>query len=72
MRLLEVGVHSVSLAATLEETLEQERVNQGKHERVGGRNRESRTARGEGDHDARGQHKEEGSENKDLGEHFYV
>lgn len=47
LRLLEVGVHSVGLTATLEETLDQEGVYEGEHDRVSGRDREGGTAWGE-------------------------
>jgi len=66
-----VGVHSVRLAATLEESLQDEGVQERKHERVGGRDREGGTARGEGHDDAGGQNKEQGREDKEFGVHFY-
>ena len=66
-----MGIHTVSLAATLEETLEHEGVEERKHERMGGRDREGGTSWGQGHDDAGGEDKEEGSENKEFGVHFY-
>ena len=73
MRLLEVGVHSVSLAAqhSLEEHLGDEHVEEHEDDRVGGRDREGGTTRGEGHEDAGGEDEEEGSKDKELGVHFY-
>lgn len=72
LRLLEVGVHSVRLAATLEESLEHEGVQERKHERVGGRDRQGGTARGEGHDDAGGEDKEESRKDKEFGVHFII
>ena len=58
LRIFEVGVHSVRLAAALEESLEHERVEQGEHERVGGRDSEQGATGGQGDHYSRSQHEE--------------
>lgn len=73
MRLLEVGVHSVGLAAqhSLEEHLGDEDVEEHEDDRVGGRDREGGATWGEGHEDAGGEHEEQGSEDKELGVHFY-
>ena len=70
LRLLEVGVHSVGLTATLEETLEQEAVDEGEHDRVGGRDRESGTAWGERHQHAGSEHEEQSRKDKNFGVHF--
>jgi hypothetical protein len=38
---------------------------------VGGRDRERRTTRGQGHHDAGGEDKEQGRKDKEFGVHFY-
>ena len=73
LRLLEVGVHSVCLAAHgLEEDLGDQHVDDHEHEGVGGGDREGGGARGQGHQDAGREHKEQGGKNNELGVHFYV
>ena len=68
-----MGVHTVCLAAQdrLEEHLGDEDVHHHEHDRVGGRDREGGTSWGQGHDDAGGEDKEECSEDKELGVHFY-
>ena len=74
LRLLEVGVHSVRLAAQhgLEEHLGDEHVHDHEHEGVGGGDREGGGTRGQGHQDAGREHKEEGGKDNELGVHFYT
>ena len=68
-----MGVHTVRLAAQdrLEEHLGDEDIHHHEHDGVSGRDREGRTARGQGHDDAGGEDEEQGSEDKELGVHFY-
>jgi len=68
-----VGIHTVSLAAQgLSGDLPKQDIGEDENDRVGGRNREGGTSRGQRDHDAGGKDKEEGSEHKEFGVHFYT
>ena len=73
LRLLEVGVHSVRLAAHgLEEHLGDQDVDDHEHERMGGGDREGGGTWGQGHQDAGREHKEQGGKNNELGVHFYT